>query len=220
MMFFPDSVHEASPYKMGPKKLCFFSRVITYNSTYRDEISPVTHLFSVIYRGYPCHSVFLNWFLGPPCSKTRIHTQNTSPKRISKRFFRSNHVTKVFLKMKVSENNASWNLSIYHPLKLTVRPSKWWVSKSGISWLPGGPYFQGQTVSCRGRKSIDWIHLVGNKKRLKPHQNPILVWFCQSLEVQRLFFEWFFRKDYCFSRHLQSTIQGDYSFYGLWLPGQ
>ena len=34
-----------------------------------------------------------------------------------------------------------------------------------------------------------------------------------SLEV-RLFFEWFFRKDYCFSRDLQSTIQGDYSFYG------
>ena len=31
----------------------------------------------------------------------------------------------------------------------------------------------------------------------------------------RLFFEWFFRKDYCFSRDLQSTIQGDYSFYGL-----
>ena len=40
-----------------------------------------------------------------------------------------------------------------------------------------------------------------------------------TLEVQRLFFEWFFRKDYCFSRDLQSTIQGDYSFYGLWLPG-
>ena len=40
-----------------------------------------------------------------------------------------------------------------------------------------------------------------------------------ALEVQRLFFEWFFRKDYCFSRDLQSTIQGDYSFYGLWLPG-
>ena len=40
-----------------------------------------------------------------------------------------------------------------------------------------------------------------------------------SLEVQRLFFEWFFRKDYCFSRDLQSTIQGDYSFYGLGLPG-
>ena len=36
-----------------------------------------------------------------------------------------------------------------------------------------------------------------------------------TLEVQRLFFEWFFRKDYCFSRDLQSTIQGDYSFYGL-----
>ena len=36
----------------------------------------------------------------------------------------------------------------------------------------------------------------------------------KSLEVQRLFFEWFFRKDYCFSRDLQSTIQGDYSFYG------
>ena len=35
----------------------------------------------------------------------------------------------------------------------------------------------------------------------------------------RLFFEWFFRKDYCFSRDLQSTIQGDYSFYGLGLPG-
>ncbi len=35
----------------------------------------------------------------------------------------------------------------------------------------------------------------------------------------RLFFVWFFRKDYCFSRDLQSTIQGDYSFYGLWLPG-
>ena len=31
----------------------------------------------------------------------------------------------------------------------------------------------------------------------------------------RLFFEWFFRKDYCFSRDSQSTIQGDYSFYGL-----
>ena len=40
-----------------------------------------------------------------------------------------------------------------------------------------------------------------------------------SLEVQRQFFEWFFRKDYCFSRDLQSTIQGDYSFYGLGLPG-
>ena len=41
----------------------------------------------------------------------------------------------------------------------------------------------------------------------------------QWKEVQRLFFEWFFRKDYCFSMDLQSTIQGDYSFYGLWLPG-
>ena len=41
--------------------------------------------------------------------------------------------------------------------------------------------------------------------------------FCiiYTLEVQRLFFEWFFRKDYCFSRDLQSTIQADYSFYGL-----
>ena len=36
-----------------------------------------------------------------------------------------------------------------------------------------------------------------------------------TLEVQRLFFEWFFRKDYCSSRDLQSTTQGDYSFYGL-----
>ena len=37
--------------------------------------------------------------------------------------------------------------------------------------------------------------------------------------IQGLFFEWFFRKDYCFSRDLQSTIQGDYFFYGFWLPG-
>ena len=43
--------------------------------------------------------------------------------------------------------------------------------------------------------------------------------YIYTLEVQRLFFEWFFRKDYCFSRDLQSTIQGDYSFYGLGLPG-
>ena len=40
------------------------------------------------------------------------------------------------------------------------------------------------------------------------------MWPFYTLEVQRLFFEWFFRKDYCFSRDLQSTIQGDYSFYG------
>ncbi len=33
-------------------------------------------------------------------------------------------------------------------------------------------------------------------------------------------FEWFFRKDYCFSRDLQSTIPRDYYFNGLWLPGQ
>ena len=41
------------------------------------------------------------------------------------------------------------------------------------------------------------------------------LYFIYTLEVQRLCFEWFFRKDYCFSRDLQSTIQGDYSFYGL-----
>ena len=44
--------------------------------------------------------------------------------------------------------------------------------------------------------------------------NPIYI-YINTLEVQRLFFEWFFRKDYCFSRDLQSTIQGDYFFYGL-----
>ena len=78
--------------------------------------------------------------------------------------------------------------------------------------------------------------------------------YIYTLEVQRLFFEWFFRKDYfsgqiittsaevtlngglirelpqnplnsglgiilicpdCFTRDIQSTIQGDYSVYGL-----
>ena len=41
-----------------------------------------------------------------------------------------------------------------------------------------------------------------------------------TLEVQvDYFLNGFSRKDYCFSRDLQSTIQGDYSFYGLGLPG-
>ena len=36
-----------------------------------------------------------------------------------------------------------------------------------------------------------------------------------SLEVERLFIEWFFGKDHYFSRDLQSTIPGDYFFNGL-----
>ena len=40
-----------------------------------------------------------------------------------------------------------------------------------------------------------------------------------SLEVERLFIEWFFGKDHYFSRDLQSTIPGDYFFNGLWLTG-
>ena len=40
-----------------------------------------------------------------------------------------------------------------------------------------------------------------------------------TLEVQRPFFEWFFRKDYCFSQGLLSTDPGKCHSYGLWLPG-
>ena len=43
---------------MGPTRWVqkpVISRVI-YNSTYRGEVSPVTHWFSAIYREAPCHS--------------------------------------------------------------------------------------------------------------------------------------------------------------------
>ena len=36
-----------------------------------------------------------------------------------------------------------------------------------------------------------------------------------TLEVERLSIKCFFRKDYCFSKGLQSTIPGDYSSNGL-----
>ncbi len=45
------------------------------------------------------------------------------------------------------------------------------------------------------------------------------IYITYTLEVQRLFFELFFRRDYCFSKGLQSTIPGEYCFNGLWLPG-
>ena len=40
-----------------------------------------------------------------------------------------------------------------------------------------------------------------------------------TLEVEKLFIEWFFRKDYCSSKGLQSTIPGDYGVNGLRLTG-
>ena len=57
---------------------------------------------------------------------------------------------------------------------------------------------------------------VGSVAFFTPQTKAIYIYilYIYTLEVQRLFFEWFFRKDYCFSRDLQSTIQGDYSFYG------
>ena len=47
------------------------------------------------------------------------------------------------------------------------------------------------------------------------YSTEMFVWVTISLRVQRLLFIWSFRKDHCFSRELQSTIPGDYSFNGL-----
>ncbi len=67
--------------------------------------------------------------------------------------------------------------------------------------------------------SPDWLKKVPQMALFSRRKDVDFPFTWYPLEVQRLFFEWFFRKDYCFSRDLQSTIQGDYSFYGLWLPG-
>ena len=37
----------------------------------------------------------------------------------------------------------------------------------------------------------------------------------ETLEDERLFIEWFFRRDHYFSRDLQSTVPGDYYLNGL-----
>ena len=53
--------------------------------------------------------------------------------------------------------------------------------------------------------------------KIAAHKHPSIAANTQryTLEVQRLFFEWFFRKDYCFSKGLLSTDPGKCHFYGL-----